>query len=198
VSGQEERELFSGRYYGIWNVEGDGGPIALFCGQEDAERELARRRALPEDDDDHLTKYHHVFPADLVGVWWNSYDPDPRAESPLGSDEIIRCFRGDEIGACPISSAEPGKPRPDIERARDAIAALQLFDFEHDENCPHHECPIDPCGPCGAEWGDAGACVPCPNDIEPPCSPEVCFDACVAEVASALGQLLEAAGGKVR
>lgn len=89
------REPFGGRYYGIWNVEGDGGPLMLFLREEDAKRELERLRALPEDDDDRLDQYHQVFPADLIGVWWNSYDPDPRAGSRLADDEVIRAYQGE-------------------------------------------------------------------------------------------------------
>lgn len=87
------REPFSGKYFGIWNVEGeDGEPLALFGSREEAEREVERRRALPDDADDYLTEYHQVFPCDLVGVWWNSYEPDPRTDSPLSSEEVIASF----------------------------------------------------------------------------------------------------------
>lgn len=37
------REPFGGRYYGVWNVEGEGEPIALFTSKEDANAELRRR-----------------------------------------------------------------------------------------------------------------------------------------------------------
>lgn len=83
------REPFGGRYFGIWNVEGEGEPLALFSSEAAAARELDRRRALPEDDDDRLTEYHQVFPADLIGAWWNSYESDPRADDPLTHAEIV-------------------------------------------------------------------------------------------------------------
>jgi hypothetical protein len=89
------REPFGGRYFGIWNVEGEGEPVVILPGREDADRELARRRALPEDDDDHLTEYHQVFPCNFVGVWWNSYEPDPREHNPLTVPEIIAAYNGD-------------------------------------------------------------------------------------------------------
>jgi hypothetical protein len=91
----DKREPFSGRYFGIVNVEGMGEPIALFMDEGDAQRELARRRALPEEDDDRLTAYYQVFPGDLVGVWWNSYDSDPRADSPLLPEEVIAVYQGE-------------------------------------------------------------------------------------------------------
>lgn len=82
------REPFGGRFYGIWNVEGEGEPIALFPRKLDALAELERRRALPVDDDDHMTEFHQVFPCDMIGAWWNSYDADPRADDPLDAAEI--------------------------------------------------------------------------------------------------------------
>jgi hypothetical protein len=89
------REPFGGKWYGIWNVEGDGEPLALFPTREDAELVLAERRLLPVDDDDRMTKYHQVFPCDLVGCWWNSYDPDPREHDPLTLEEIAAAHGGD-------------------------------------------------------------------------------------------------------
>jgi len=85
------REPFSGRWFGIRNVEGEGEPIALFPREREAEQELARRRALANDDDDHLTEFDHVFPCDIAGAWWNSYDPAPR---PLTIEEIVRVAEG--------------------------------------------------------------------------------------------------------
>jgi len=91
-------EPFSSRYWGIINVEGcDPEPIALFQGQAAAARELERRKALPEDDDDHLTEYHQVFPADVLGAWWNSYDDDP--PGPLSPPKIIAAFNGEPEAA---------------------------------------------------------------------------------------------------
>lgn len=51
----KEWEPVGGRFWGIWNVEGEGEPIVLFARKEDAMRDLERRRALPEEDDDRLT-----------------------------------------------------------------------------------------------------------------------------------------------
>lgn len=88
------REPFGGKYYGIWNVEGDGEPKALFPSRAGAEAELARRRALPEDDW-RLGEYDQVFPCDIMGAWWNSYDPDPREELALTNEEILSVQDGD-------------------------------------------------------------------------------------------------------
>lgn len=84
-----EREPFAGRYFGIIGVEGESPePLALFMNNEDATVELARRRALPEDDDGRLTEFYHVLPCHIAGVLWNSYDTDPRADDPLTAAEI--------------------------------------------------------------------------------------------------------------
>jgi hypothetical protein len=83
------REAFAARYWGIWNVEGDSGPDPLFASREAAEDELARRRALAGDDWYHMADYHQVFPADIVGAWWNSAEVDPRASVPLSPAEIM-------------------------------------------------------------------------------------------------------------
>ena len=95
MSHMVNREPFGGKVYGIWNVEGDSEPLMLMSDRAALERELERRRALPEDDRDRLTEYHHVFPADIAGAWWNSHDPDPREESPLTLDEIVSVQGGD-------------------------------------------------------------------------------------------------------
>lgn len=42
----KDREPFHGRYFGIFNVEGEGDPIALFQSREDADAYLAAGRAL--------------------------------------------------------------------------------------------------------------------------------------------------------
>lgn len=84
------REPFAGRYYGIVNVEGEGGFVALYPSRKDADAEVARRRALDPEDDNHLTEYHQVFPADIMGAWWNSHDADPRERDPLNLIEICR------------------------------------------------------------------------------------------------------------
>lgn len=90
------RDPFHGRFAAIMNVEGEGDPIALFRDPEEAARELTRRQALTDDDDGYLSKYHHVFTTDVVGVFWNSYDPDPRADSSLEPEEIMSAYAGDE------------------------------------------------------------------------------------------------------
>lgn len=85
----KEREPFSGRYFGILDVEGeDGGFLALYPNREAADAEVMRRRALDPEDDDHLTEYHQVFPADLAGTWWNSIDPED-AENPPDIMKIV-------------------------------------------------------------------------------------------------------------
>jgi hypothetical protein len=79
----------------IFWVEGDDpSPLALFRRKADAERELARRQALDVEDEDVLTMHHQVFRADVMGVWWNSYDPDPRADSTLSRAEILEYSMG--------------------------------------------------------------------------------------------------------
>jgi hypothetical protein len=94
--GNSMRDPFGGRYFGIWNVEGEGEPIALFRRHDLATRELERRRALPEDDDDRLDEYAQIFPCDLIGLWWNSYEPDPSPDDPLSPEEIIAAYQGEE------------------------------------------------------------------------------------------------------
>lgn len=89
------REPFGGKYYGIWNVEGDGEPKALFPSRREADAELARRRALPEEDDARLDDYDQVFSCDIMGAWWNSYDPDPREGLALTNAEILSVQDGD-------------------------------------------------------------------------------------------------------
>ncbi len=92
-----KREPFGGRYWGIWDIDGeDGEPIALYPRKQDADAALARARGLDEDDDDYLTEYHDVFPCDIAGAWWNSYDADPRGDSPLDTEEIVAVHAGDE------------------------------------------------------------------------------------------------------
>lgn len=90
----ENREPVRGRWYGIVNVEGERDPEALYPSKATAEREIARRRALDEGDDDHLTEYHQALPIDIAGALWNSYDPDPRQGNPLDADEIALVHRG--------------------------------------------------------------------------------------------------------
>jgi len=89
------REPFGGKCYGIWDVEGDSEPVVIFTKRDKADRELERRRALPEGDEDRLDVYHHVFPCDVMGAWWNSHDPDPREDMPLTNAEILSVQDGD-------------------------------------------------------------------------------------------------------
>lgn len=93
---QAMREPFGGRWYGIFNVEGEGDPGALFQSRADAERDVERRRALP---DERLTEYHQVLPCDLAGAVWNSFDPDPRAGNPLDASEILAVHDGTDVSA---------------------------------------------------------------------------------------------------
>lgn len=89
VKNVKEWEPFDGQMFGIWNVEGeDPRPYMLYWSEEDARRDLDRRRALQEDDDDYLTEYHQVFPCSVAGAWWNCIDPNPRQNNPLTPIEI--------------------------------------------------------------------------------------------------------------
>lgn len=77
-------EPWEGKGWGIFHLDGDGDPVAIFTGRfgnENADRELARRQALDENDEDHLP--HHdmgVLSCDVALLFWNSYDADPRVE----------------------------------------------------------------------------------------------------------------------
>ncbi len=89
------REAITGRYYIIVNVECDGEePAGMFPDKVDADLYLARRQGLPEEDPEHLTEFHQVFPCDIAGAWWNSYEPDPRADNPLTPEEIVKVCNG--------------------------------------------------------------------------------------------------------
>lgn len=91
---KDHREPFSGRCFGIFNVEGeDPEPVATFRSRDMADAFLGVGRRLPEEDDNHLTEHHQVFPADVVGVWWNWYEPETRG--PLGPTEIIAAYCGE-------------------------------------------------------------------------------------------------------
>jgi len=113
----DHREPFAGHFFGIFNVEGaDPEPLALFNTKALADGFLEACRKLPEDHDDHLDEHHHVFPADLVGVWWNSYDPYPRAE-PLSAEETIRAYEGNVVdswgdGGGALGECMPGGTTP--------------------------------------------------------------------------------------
>lgn len=90
------REPFSGRMFGIFNVEGDSPePVAMFQSRASAEAYLKANRALPVDDEEGLGDYHQIFSCDAVGVWWNSYEPDPRADSPLMPEEVMAAYAGE-------------------------------------------------------------------------------------------------------
>ncbi len=92
-----EREPFGGRYHGIFNVEGDDpAPLVIFPRKSHADAELTRRQALPDDADDYADEHHQVFPLDVIGVWWNCYDPDPRADNPLTPDEVRAAYEGED------------------------------------------------------------------------------------------------------
>jgi hypothetical protein len=85
---QGGREPFGGKFFVIVNVEGDGDPTIIFRSKVGATKELQRRQSLGVDDDDRATEYHQIFPCDVAGCWWNSYDPDPRQDNPLSPIEI--------------------------------------------------------------------------------------------------------------
>lgn len=126
VNASEEnrfREPFGGRWFGIFNVEGEGAPSALYPSEADADREIDRRRALPEDDDDHLSEYYQALPVHLAAIVWNSYDPDPRAESPLDAAEIA-AVHADPIAGTSILDQPVSVARARVESAEQFIDAL--------------------------------------------------------------------------
>ncbi len=88
------REPIAGRFYGIFDVEGEGDAVAIFPSKVAAETYILACRTLPEDSDNHLTEYHQVFPVDIAGAWWNSYEADPRADNPLTPEEILEVCGG--------------------------------------------------------------------------------------------------------
>jgi hypothetical protein len=72
-------EWIVGRFWGAVNVESDDStPRFLFFTEDEAWAEIKRRKALPEDDDDQLSEHYQALPFDLEGVFWNSFDPNPR------------------------------------------------------------------------------------------------------------------------
>jgi hypothetical protein len=79
---REFEEPFAARWYAIVNCEGqddsfDDGIVVVLPRKEAANAELARRRALPPEHDDHVDAYHAVLPIHVNGVGWNSHDPCP-------------------------------------------------------------------------------------------------------------------------
>jgi hypothetical protein len=92
---EDFREPFGGRYYGIVNVESDDpAPRILFDSENEARRELTRRQALDDLDDDWLSEECTVQACDVAAAIWNSFDPDPRADNPLNPDEILAVHEG--------------------------------------------------------------------------------------------------------
>jgi hypothetical protein len=70
------------------DVESDGDPVFIFRSKVVATKELQRRQALGDDEEDRMTEYHQVFPCDIAGLWWNSYEAGPRQDDPLSPVEI--------------------------------------------------------------------------------------------------------------
>jgi hypothetical protein len=83
------RKGYSDRYWGIWNTDGDDTPYMLFWNEDDARRELARRRGLDPSDDDWMDHHYEVFSTDIVGAWCNAPEVDPRANARLSPAEIM-------------------------------------------------------------------------------------------------------------
>lgn len=80
---EEWIEPWEGVAYVICGEEPEAGarPIVAFVGhgaKENAARELARRQALPSDDDDHLSDEDCVLTAAAALSLWNSTTPVPR------------------------------------------------------------------------------------------------------------------------
>ncbi len=77
----ESEDEWTGRGYGLFNLEGEGDPIVVFFGHDGeaaAARELVRRQALPNDDEDRLDMYHGLLRCETAMLVWNSVEADPR------------------------------------------------------------------------------------------------------------------------
>lgn len=79
---------FSGVYYGICPCECDIRPIALFRTKNEADGELTRRQALPDDDDSRLDQDFAVVECRLVGFFWNNYADPPKESFPVAQSYI--------------------------------------------------------------------------------------------------------------
>jgi hypothetical protein len=79
---------WDGKAWGIFHLEGNDGPIAMFTGvtgKADAERELERRQGLDPEDDDFLNEMDiGILFCNVKLHFWNSYDdcPDEAAKVP--------------------------------------------------------------------------------------------------------------------
>lgn len=70
---------FCGRFYGAVNVDGDDPePLFLFDEEREAQAELDRRHALHLDHDEYLSDDWRILTFDVEGIFWNSYEPNPR------------------------------------------------------------------------------------------------------------------------
>jgi len=76
--GTEETHL--GRFWGLFNVGGDGDPLALFPEKAEAERYLKARQAADPEGDDYLSQDWTVLRVDAVLSVLNTVDPDPFPE----------------------------------------------------------------------------------------------------------------------
>jgi hypothetical protein len=77
----EENVLpYDGEVWGIFHLEGDSDPVALFTTEAEARLDMERRQKLDTEDDDWLSSMDvGVLRGEAAIHFWNSYDPDPRA-----------------------------------------------------------------------------------------------------------------------
>jgi hypothetical protein len=120
----KEEDPFAGRYYGAVNVEGESvAPSFMFGEEEEAWRELKRRQALPNEDDDWLSEDWSILTFDVEGLCWNSYDRNPRPAPTTSRLWELQCEleeakrREEEARAAAQHMAEAANVR-DIEAVR--------------------------------------------------------------------------------
>lgn len=123
-------EPIYGRFWGAVNVESDDStPLFLFAAEDAAWAEIERRKALPEEDDDQLSDHYQALPFDIEGVFWNSFDPNPRpapTESRIWEmqQEIERLTRELEKSVA-LLDAKGRETEAELERLRAEVSRLE-------------------------------------------------------------------------